>query len=270
MSVAAPIMPDVENTAALAVVTITPSKAQSFATCPYRYANDRKPFDATTRSQVFGEWIHDLIRAYNSEARSGHDVEIDTIIDQKPAPPLLCDTDDGAEWSVTTAMQSLTGYLHFLKEQGITTILDAERYVRTRPRPVRGIPRCSLIFAGRFDVAGRRQDGSIWCVDIKTGAVVPPARLAASPASFVYHHLTAYLYDTDRVTIAQINPITGRWASVQLTAEDIAAGKDFCRRMVAAAKEQAYPATPCESCAYCALASTCPAYAERDGWNTPF
>lgn len=262
--------PDLGNTTAQVIVTITPSKAQAFATCPYRYANDRKPFDATTRSQVYGEWIHDLVRAYNIEARGGHEVAIEKIIDQKPAPPSLCDTDDGAEWSVSTAAKSLTGYRHFLEEQEIGAILDAERYVRTRPRPVLGIPRCSLVFAGRFDVAVRRQDGSVCCVDIKTGAIPPPAKLATAPASFVYHHLTAYLYDTDRIAIAQINPITGRWASVQLTTQDVAAGKDFCRRMVAAAQEQAYPATPCESCAYCTLASTCPAYAERDGWNTPF
>ena len=66
-----PIAPDPGDMAAEVVVTITPSKALAFATCPYRYDNDRKPFDATTWSQVFGEWIHDLIHAYNVAARGG-------------------------------------------------------------------------------------------------------------------------------------------------------------------------------------------------------
>ncbi len=37
-------------------VVITPSRAQSYSICPYRYANEPRRFDRPSKSQDLGQW----------------------------------------------------------------------------------------------------------------------------------------------------------------------------------------------------------------------
>jgi CRISPR/Cas system-associated exonuclease Cas4 (RecB family) len=252
------------------IAMITPSRAQAFSTCAYRFAHEKKTFDAN-RSLIMGQWIHEIIRADNMARIGGQEVSIEQLIVRNAPPGALVGSTDDEEWAVGVATDSLRGYRAFLDAQGVETVLDAERYVRTPTRPVAGVPGCSIVLSGRFDATAARQDRSIACIDVKTGRIPAQAHLAEAPSTYIYHHLTQYAYDADRIDIIQVNPLTGQWAGVRLTEGQIEAGKAFCRAMAAAIKDGLYAPNPGEYCAYCALAPRCPAHQARTpGWDTAF
>jgi len=263
------VLPDDPNQV---VVTITPSRAQAFAVCPYRFAHDKKRFDTANRPLQVGQWVHELTHDYNRARIEGREPVVDDIIARTAPPALFMDAGDDEQWIIDIGCASLRGYRTFLDAQEFSIIIDAERYVRTPTRPVAGIAGCSIVFSGRVDVIAMRDDRSIACIDVKTGMVPTPTQLAEAPGSFIYHHLTQYIYGADEVDIVQVNPITGQWASARLTQAQLEAGKDFCRAMAAAIKEQSYPPRPSDMCAYCALAERlCPAHhIHRAGWDTAF
>jgi hypothetical protein len=252
------------------VVTVTPSRAQAFSTCAYRFAHEQRPFDATNRALQMGQWIHEVIHYDNLARMDGREPPADEVVAHRPPPaPLVGGNDE--DRALDIAAGHLRGYRAFLEAQGVETILDAERYVRTPTRPVAGVERCAIVLAGRFDVIAARGDGSVACIDVKTGNVPTRTRLAESPGTFIYHHLTDYTYGARAIDIVQINPLTKEWADVRLDERQIEAGKDFCRRMAATIKERSYTASPGDYCAYCTLAPRCPAHQTgRDGWNTAF
>ena len=253
------------------IVTLTPSKAQIYAGCPYRFAHEQKQVDSGSRSLLVGRWIHDIVHDYNLARMDGRDPSAEDLIAQKPIPVPSDGTPIDADWLTTTAADTLDGYRMFLETQGFAVILDAERYVRTPPRPVLGVSDCRVVFAGRFDVAAMRDDRSIACVDVKTGSVASCPTLAASPSSLIYHLLSAYYYGVDDIDIVQVNPLTAQVSSIRLTAEQIADGKVLCRRMVESIKDQTFEPVPSDYCAYCDIVSRCPAHTlRRDGWDTVF
>ncbi len=254
------------------VVTITPSRAQAFGVCPYRFAHEKKRFDAANRHLQVGQWVHELTHDYNLVRINGREPMIDDIIARKAPPALFMDAGDDEHWIIDIGSASLRGYRAFLEAQEFSIIIDAERYVRTPTRPVAGVEGCSIVLSGRVDVIAMRDDRSIACIDVKTGMVPTPTQLAEAPGSFIYHHLTQYIYGADEVDIVQVNPITGQWASARPTKSQIEAGKDFCRAMAAAIKEQSYPPHPGDACSYCVLAERiCPAHqVQKAGWDTAF
>ncbi len=254
------------------VVTITPSRAQAFAACPYRFAHDKKRFDIANRPLQVGQWVHELTHDYNRACIEGREPVVDDIIARTAPPALFMDAGDDERWIIDIGSASLCGYQAFLEAQEFSIIRDAERYVRTPTRPVAGVAGCSIVLSGRVDVIAMREDRSIACIDVKTGMVPTRTQLAEAPGSFIYHHLTQYVYDADEMDIVQVNPITGEWASARLTQAQLEAGKGFCRAMAAAIKEQSYPPRPSDMCAYCPLAERlCPAHhVNRAGWDTAF
>lgn len=260
------------------VAVISPAKAQAFSLCAYRFAHDKKPFDVGGRQQQLGKWVHELIHQDNVARISGRELPVDEVVFGQMPPAILLDNPDAQEWTIRIGRESLYGYRAFLEEHEFAAILDAERYVRIPARPVIGVRNARIIFSGRFDVAALGHDRSVACVDIKTGALYRQQRLMEAPSSFIYHHLTDYLYASEgidhmceAIDIVQVNPLTGQWVSVRLTVEQIEAGKAFCRRMVAALREGEYSPSPGDQCTYCALASECPAHQTlHPGWDTDF
>ncbi len=254
------------------VVTITPSRAQAFAGCPYRFAHDKKRFDIANRPLQVGQWVHELMHDYNRARMNGREPMIDDIIARKAPPALFIDAGTDEQWIIDIGYASLRGYRAFLEAQGFSIILDAERYVRTPTRSVAGVAGCAIVLSGRVDAIAMREDRSIACIDVKTGLVPTRTQLAESPGSFIYHHLARYAYGADDIDIVQVNPITGQWTSARPTEGQLTAGKDFCRAMATAIKEQSYPPQPSDVCAYCALAERiCPAHhVQRAGWDTAF
>jgi len=266
---------DVARDTSDGVIVITPSRVRDYAACPYKFAHDARRFDPGNRSLQVGVWIHELIHVYNLTRIDGREPRIDDVIAHKAPPALFMDGGDDEERVLAVASDSLHGYRAFLEAQNIDRILDAERYVRTPPRPVVGVPDRSIVISGRFDVVGLREDRSLACVDVKTGRVPTRTQLAAAADSFVYWHLAAYAYgdvsDGHAIDIVQMNPLTGDLSSVRLTEDQIREGRDVCRRMILAIKQRSFPPRPADHCAFCALASECPAHQARpDGWDTAF
>jgi len=252
-------------------VVITPSRAQSYSICPYRYANEPRRFDRPSKSQDLGQWVHELIHEYNRARMAGSDVDVEEIVVRRPPPLSVTQDKRGEDWAFHIAQDSVDGYRAFLQETGADVIRDAERYVRTPARAVAGVAGCHIVFSGRFDVTAERHDGTLVCIDVKSGVVLGQAQLADAPSSFVYHHLVEYAYGNAAIDIVQFNPLTGRYGLVQLDDVRIQRGKAFCRSMAASIVTGQYRPIPGEYCAYCALAPTCPAHdSQRPGWDTEF
>ncbi len=252
-------------------VVITPSQAQSYSICPYRYAKEERRFDSSTPSQDMGHWMHELIHEYNQAQIAGRDIDVDEIVLRRPPPLSLTEDRQGENRAIHLARSSVGGYRTFLDDIGAELVRDAEHYVRTPPRAVVGVPGCRIVFSGRFDVTVERRDGSLVCIDVKSGTVLGQAQLAAAPSSFVYHHLVEYTYGNPAIDIVQFNPLLGKYGLVRLDDVRIQHGKEFCRSMAASIVAAQYRPIPGEYCAYCTLAPTCPAHeVRRPGWDTDF
>ncbi len=261
-------------------VTITPSRAQAFARCPLQYSETfgQAPGDDTSRHLQIGQYIHELVDCHNQMVLAGHEPSIDEVLERVLLPAQLRDGGNGEMHLRELGRESLEGYRGFLADQRFAAIVASERYVRTPPRPVAGVPGCAIVLSGRFDliatrVSASRNDNieantlaSVTCVDVKTAI---SADLADQPSSAIYDHLARFAYQTDDVELMQVTR-TGQWTSVRLTPTQIEVGKDFCRRMVAAIHARQFPACPGGQCDYCPLVSICPAHRSRPGWDTAF
>ncbi len=260
-------------------VTITPSRAQAFARCPLQYSETfgaARPDDASRHLQI-GQYIHDLADRHNKAVMAGRTPRVDDVLEQTPLPLPLRDGGDGELYVRDLGRDSLEAYQAFLEDQRFAAIVASEQYVRTPSRPVAGVPGCAIVLSGRFDLITTRVVAShdeiesntlrsVTCIDVKTSI---SADLADQPSSAIYDHLARFAYGADDVELMQVTR-TGQWTSVRLTPAHIEAGKDFCRRMVAAIHTQRFPACPGGFCDYCPLVSTCPAHQPRPGWDTAF
>jgi len=262
-------------------VTITPSRAQAFARCPLQYSEtfgNARP-DDTSRHLQIGQYIHELADHHNKAVMAGRTLSIDDVLEQTPLPLPLRDGGDGDLYVRDLGRESLEAYRAFLEDQRFAAIVASERYVRTSPRPVAGVPGCAIILSGRFDliatrVAASRDDiandrlSSVTCVDLKTS--IGTIDLADQPSTAIYDHLARFVYhEAEEVEMMQVTR-TGQWTSARLTPAQIEAGKDFCRRVVATVREGQYPPQPGGHCAYCSMTRTCPAHRPPPGWGSAF
>ena len=260
-------------------VTITPSRAQAFARCPLQYSETfgQAPGDDTSRHLQIGQYIHELVDRHNQMVLTGHEPSIDEVLERVLPPTQLRDGGNGEVHLRELGRESLEGYRGFLTDQRFAAIVASERYVRTPPRPVAGVPGCAIVLSGRFDLIATRVSASrddieantlpsVTCVDLKTAI---SADLADQPSSVIYDHLARFAYRADDVELMQVTR-TGQWTSVRLTPAQIEEGKDFCRRMVASRQDGRHPPRPGRYCDYCTLVSTCPAHRPRPGWDSAF
>jgi len=260
-------------------VTITPSRAQAFARCPLQYSETfgQTPGDDTSRHLQIGQYIHELVDRHNQMVLAGHEPSIDEVLERVLPPAQLRDGGNEEVHLRELGRESLEGYRGFLADQRFAAIVASERYVRTPPRPVAGVPGCAIVLSGRFDLIATRVSASrddieantlpsVTCVDLKTAI---SADLADQPSSVIYDHLARFAYRADDVELMQVTR-TGQWTSVRLTPAQIEEGKDFCRRMVASRQDGRYPPRPGRYCDYCTLVSTCPSHRPRPGWDSAF
>jgi len=270
----------IPNSRADLAVTITPSRAQAFARCPLQYSETfgtTRP-DDTGRHLQIGQYIHELTDRHNKAVMAGCTLRIDDVLDQTPLPLQLRDGGEGDLYVRGLGREFLEEYRGFLEGQHFAAIVASERYVRTPPRPVAGVPGCAIVLSGRFDLIATRVVAShdeiesntlrsVTCIDVKTSI---SADLADQPSSAIYDHLARFAYQTDDVELMQVTR-TGQWTSVRLTPTQIEVGKDFCRRMVEAIHARQFPACPGRQCDYCPLVSTtCPVHRSKPGWDTAF
>ena len=251
-------------------IVVTPTRLQTFARCPLHYHETFDPTwsNAPSRAVLVGQYVHALIQRYNTILMTGCDPVDDDLLARVCPPPALRDT--GTTPVTDVGRESLAAYRTFLHAQELTTIVDAERYIRTPGRPVLHVPRCAVIFSGRLDVVGQRDDDTgptsraLTSIDVKTGML--DADLAAQPATWVQDHLLRFAYGVERIEHIQLGLPSGRWVSARLTPDRIEGGIALTRRFVASIKEGAFEATPGPWCGYCAVVDRCPIYRDRGGF----
>lgn len=261
-------------------VTITPSRAQAFARCPLQYSAmfGGAHREDTSRSLQVGQYVHALVDRHNQLVLAGHDPSIDEVLAWVPLPLPLRTGGDGDMDLRELGRESLTAYRLFLAEQRFAAIVASERYVRTPPRSVLGVPGCAIVLSGRFDlvatrVPAAREDidndrlASVTCVDLK--ASLGLVEYADQPSAAIYDQLARFAYGADDVELMLVTR-TGQSTSLHLTPTQIEAGKEFCRRMVASIREEQYPPRPGGYCDYCPVLATCPAHQPRPGWDSAF
>lgn len=260
----------------IVVVTITPGKADAYSRCPRQFAdmfagmNDRRQLNATTQAQQRGQYIHALIHRYNRALMRSQEPDVDSILASVPPPMSYLDAGSEEHGIVDLGRDSLIGYQTFLVTQNVERVLGAEQYVRTPDRIVATTSDCAVVFSGRIDCVARRIDGSLVCVDVKTGSLPSPIDLAEQPSTFIYRHLVHYAYGNERVEIVQVTPQQCHWVSTILTAEQEEESKQLCRDMAIAIKQQAFPQRTGPQCGHCAIITTCPAHQPHDAWDNVF
>ena len=247
------------------VVTITPSHAQAYGQCPLYFSAvyQARPPHLATRAIQRGRHVHSLIERYTRALIEGHPLGVDAVIARVPVPPAFRDGGDDEQDAIDHARVGLRGYETWLEERRFATIVAAEQYFRTPPRPVAGVDGAALVFSGRVDLVALTRDNTLALVDFKSSSILTPEALHRAPSSFVYRHLGMWAYGHDDIEISQVVPATGHEVSVRLEPGHVEAGAALCRSMMASIKEQSFPARPGAYCAYCDHAARCPAFAGR-------
>ena len=239
-------------------VSITPTSAQRFARCPLAFSahDSQRPDLSVERHLRRGHYIHAVIHCHTERAIAGEMPTVDDVLARVPVPH-PCDDE---AFLLDLARRSLVGYRDFLVEQGYTTIVSSEEYVRTPGRMVAGLAASAVIFSGCFDTLATSAQGAdhLACIDITTGAIEDD--LADLASSFVYDLLVKFAYSIERVEIVQINPATSQWARAALTEAQVAAGAATRRAIVAATKEGAHAPRTGSHCVHCAIVARCPAH----------
>jgi RecB family exonuclease len=255
-------------------VTVTPSKLDLYQRCPASYhALSGAPYHAeTSEAQDRGQYLHDLLCRYNRGLIAGSEPTTDSLIAGTPLPWRFRDGGEQEAAIIDYAQGSIAGYASFLRDEEVVSMLAAEQYVKTVPRPVTGSPGARIIFSGRFDAIAKRRDGAMLCIDLKSGALRVADDLRQLGSTFVYSLLVQFEYLVEDVEIIHVVPHDLRWVRVRPQASDREQGAALCRSLVADSVAQQFGTQPGEHCAWCRAAEACPAVQRkpsRPGWDQP-
>ena len=260
----APLVGDGES------VRVSPSKVESFDTCPLRWFLESAVgvSSSTGPAQVVGTLVHAL-----AELGSGPD-GLDEAALTARLDAVLPELDLGAPWSVRRRRQEAVDQLRrFLVWQAASgrTLVGTELAVRV---PVG--ERAEL--SGRVDRLERDASGRAVVVDLKTGSTKPSrAELARHPQLGVYqlavalgafaeeHGLTA----PGGAALLQLR--TGKTADEQLQGalpddDDPGWAAELVQRVVEGMSGSAFPAVVNPHCTRtCTVRASCPAWPDGDG-----
>jgi len=192
-------------------VAVTPARARCFArsSLPQTPALTSEAHDGSDGVMQRDQYIHEIIHRYNMALMAGNRSAVDTIISSLLVPDTLPDANGRIHRSSDVARAALDGYQTFLDTEGIDTVVDSARSVRTPGRSILDLPDRAIILAGRIDLVGARRrevvrrgvDGgdiglgfgeALACVDIETRLLT--GDIVDDPASYVYDHLTRFAY----------------------------------------------------------------------------
>lgn len=252
------------------VYRVTPARARAYGLCPLQCREVQihrrhRPSAFTGEAASRGRALHELLLAYNRALlRDGRPPAVDDLIRHVWAPGVFPAA--GEQESVDLARRTLHVYGDVLAEEGLT-VLAAEEWVKTAPRPLLDAPHLAVELSGTPDVLARRADGSIVALDLKTGASLPdPSALADDLGTVVYHLLAAYRCATTAIEVAQVAPHRGDWVAVALDGVRVLAGTARLRAMVVALDADDFPPRPGQHCVICPAEPACPARYRDPSW----
>lgn len=257
-------------------VAISPSKADSFAQCPRRYAcqylrRASSPDNPPSLAQQRGQLIHRALAALNRELLRSPHPDIDTLI-ERVRPPAAVTGDGPSDDLAERIDRAMRGYASYLAD-GTVRVRAVEQFIPTPPRRIAGHPGVAVVLAGKVDAILERFDGDMIALDFKTGATIPLLdELCQAPSSAIYTLLVDYWLPNARsIEITHLLPHIRETVSVRLTEEQIENARAVVRRMAVAlasgtTDDTAFPPTAGEQCGTCRWVSSCPAH-DRPGWG---
>lgn len=208
-------------------VRITPSKADNWQQCSYRFAwqernnrRQRRQRGDYSVALALGNATHAMFAEVNHAIMGGGTLpEIGETLDQHWNPSHF-QTPEDAEDGKRKGATMLVNYFAHLRDHHLS-VNAYERFV-TSPA-MRINEHVSVILSGKIDAGLDHDDGTVFIEDFKTGPLLPTQHLLSSLLSTtIYHLLGRQLYpDASRIVIGQMQPATGMHVSVELSEEEI-------------------------------------------------
>ncbi len=242
-------------------VVLSPTKANAYQRCGLAYqadASTKRRWEPSP-AQERGNYVHELLRLSHALAAKGQMPGMDELLARLPPPRAWRDGGEREAKILNIARSALHGFRSFLREEAFLPVLAAEQYIRTAPRPVRGVEHATIVFSGRLDVVARRADGRLAVVDIKTGALTPADVLLESAGAFVYATLLGYAHGVQPgdVEIVHVAPVAYDWHCVRLGPEQCTNGVELCRAMVRDVVSGIFAPRSGAHCTWCAHTAAC-------------
>jgi hypothetical protein len=254
------------------VYTVTPASVDDFAQCGWRYRathlakqNRVMRFEQPTYSLQLGKAVHETLAKINQKLLTDGGFPDPSVILAKLWNPSYFRTKEEEEEARYALLGMVEHYRAFLTHEALT-VLAAERFTQTSRLHLHdGV---QVVLRGKIDVLCQRPDGTVLCLDFKTGSVLPSGDdLAMRPSSTVYRCLAKLVCaDAPAVLIGQLLLSTGINVTVDLEPEHVEAGKAVIRTMVTgldaepSLNSDVFQPKPGEYCAYCFAQAGCPLF----------
>jgi putative RecB family exonuclease len=244
------------------LLSLTPSKAREYQTCPKQYRlNLMAPRDGDNCSPAlsFGNSMHAALEQMHRyyllhglkfdcrELLAGHWV-VGAYNDSQESSGYF---ERGVE-----ALEKYAALATKAEGEVLGTELFLSRIVRLQSERVR--------LSCKVDRLDRRPDGHLEALDYKTnsnGLVPTQEYLAEDLGSFLYYALVRLTYpETEHVIVSQLNVLTLAKVEVEYDRVMVAAHKKSLCDIVGQIRAEAFEPRPGSACSWCRVRDSCPAF----------